>query len=203
MTCVVGIRTGAKVLVAGDSIATNRSTSDVRVDPKVFADGPLAFGHTTSFRWGQIAQFYTLPALASGNDAPSTDDDLYEWAVTRFVPRLRADLSEHGWLKKEQEREEGGRAILAVADRLFTVHSDFQIAEVVDHYTAVGSGAEVALGTLFARIGVERTRPPQARQAEAAAELAIMAAAYHSAYVRPPILTVWTGPPAPRLHVVE
>jgi len=193
MTCVVGIRTGAKVLVAGDSIGTNRATSDTRVDPKVFAAGPLAFGHTTSFRWGQIAQFYTLPALATGDDSPARGDDLYEWAVTRFVPKLRADLSEHGWLKKEQEREEGGRAILAVAGRLFTVHSDFQIAEIADDYTAVGSGAEVALGALFARIGIDRVRPPQPRQAQAAAELAICAAVRHSAYVRPPILTVWTG----------
>ncbi|MFQ5425667.1 MAG: hypothetical protein ACE5EV_01145 [Gaiellales bacterium] len=83
------------------------------------------------------------------------------------------------------------------------MHSDFQVAEVADDYTAVGSGAEVALGALFGRLGVQRARPPQPRQAEAAAELAILAAAHHSAYVRPPILTAWTGPVAPRLHAVE
>ena len=125
MTCIVGIRSSAGVLIAGDSIGTNRTTSEVRVDPKVFAEGSLAFGHTTSFRWGQILQFYSLPALARGKSAPTAADDLYRWAVTVFVPQVRSDLAEHGWLRKEHEREEGGRALVAVGDRLFAVHSDF------------------------------------------------------------------------------
>ncbi len=192
MTCIVGIRSSAGVLIAGDSIGTNRTTSEVRVDPKVFAEGSLAFGHTTSFRWGQIVQFYSLPALARGKSAPTAADDLYRWAVTVFVPQVRSDLAEHGWLRKEHEREEGGRALVAVGDRLFAVHSDFQIAEAAGCYVAVGSGAEVALGALYARLGDAAAVPK--RQATSAAELAIRAAAHHSAHVRLPILTAWSKP---------
>ena len=65
------------------------------------------------------------------------------------------------------------------AGRLFTIQSDYQVAEVADNYTAVGCGQDYALGSLYATLESIPTKR---------IKLALETAAYFSAAVRPPFV---------------
>jgi ATP-dependent protease HslVU (ClpYQ) peptidase subunit len=147
MTCIVGIKSERGVLIGGDTQGSGGWNQRDRMDDKVFLLGKhrrVAVGFTSSYRMGQILRFHlTLPDLDS-------DLDPYEWAVTRFVPAAREALKAHGYVKIENSREESGTFLLAVRDRLFSVHDDFQVAEVAAPYNACGCGEEYAMGALHA-----------------------------------------------------
>jgi hypothetical protein len=171
VTCVVGISTPGKgSLIAFDSLAGSNGTYSIRRDPKGAKLAPwLAFGYTTSYRFGQILAHY-LPVGGK-------PDDPFEWAVRTLVPDMRKALAEHGWLKTESGREEAGNVVFGIRDRVVTVQSDFQVAELAYGYVACGSGEYHALGALHALSGA----PPR-RHAIAALE----AAEAGSAWVRRP-----------------
>jgi ATP-dependent protease HslVU (ClpYQ) peptidase subunit len=103
--------------------------------------------------------------------------DVEEYLVTRLVNAVRDCLKAGGYAKKEDEREEGGNFLIGYRSRLFEMVDDYHVSEPVNGYEAVGSGAKYALGSLYATPHL----PPEQRVA-----LALEAAAYHNAYVRPP-----------------
>lgn len=162
MTCVVGISTPGKgALIGFDSLAGGNGVYKIRRDPKGAKLTPwLALGYTTSFRFGQILTHYleykTAPA------------DPYEWAIRDLVPQMRKLLGEHGWLTKNSEQEQGGDVLLAVRDRILVVHSDFQVAEAAQGWSAIGSGEHHAAGALYATR--DKTPRTSARTALEAAE---------------------------------
>jgi hypothetical protein len=162
VTCVVGIVDDERVWVGADSAAVAGLGVTVRRDPKVFelrneqAGTGVLVGFTSSFRMGQLLRYkMRLPGRYPGEDA-------YEWMVKEFVEAARACLKEGGFTEVEKARERGGTFIVGVpgsvgtaegpggeeAARLFAVHDDFQVAEPVARYYAVGCGDELALGSL-------------------------------------------------------
>ena len=173
MTCIAAVRHGDSVLVGGDSAGTRGGSweMNVRADSKVFRNGPYLFGFTTSFRMGQLLRYrLTLPE-------PPKRGDVLGFMATEFVDAVRKALKDGGFSKTEAGAEEGGEFVVAVGSRLFTVHSDYQVAEHADAYAAVGCGAAVALGALAAT----PKQPPKARL-----RTALRAAERHSAGVRGP-----------------
>lgn len=161
MTCVVGIANpGRGSLVAFDSLSGSNGTYRIRRDPKGAKLAPwLAFGYTTSYRFGQILAHYLTVGVKP--------EDPYEWAVREFVPEMRRVLGEHGWLKTENGREDAGTVVVACRDRVFTIHDDFQVAELEFGYAACGSGEYHAYGALHALRG-ETPRRQAIRALEAA-----------------------------------
>lgn len=165
MTCVVGIANPTKgALIAFDSLASTGHSCIVRADLKGCKFAPwLAFGYTTSYRYGQIISTYLEPGRKP--------DDPYDWALRELVPQLRTLLRDHGWLKvSDTHREEAGDCLFAVRDRVLHISSDFQVAEAINGWNAVGSGSPEARGVLHA---LARSRP-----AKHAATAALEAAAY-------------------------
>lgn len=144
MTCVIGIRGDEGAVIAFDSFSGNDSRVMVRRDLKGAQLSPeIAFGYTWSYRYGQI--------IAHHLDLPDVEGDEHAWVVTAFVPAMRAALAEHGFLKKENEREESGQLVLAVRNRVFLVESDHAVCESAANYVACGSGepyAEAAIASL-------------------------------------------------------
>lgn len=110
---------------------------------------------------GQILRFHV--------QAPAIKGDEYAWAVRDFIPVVRAAFKEHGYAKVENAREEGGTFLLAVRDRLFAVHDDFQVAETDWDFDACGCGWAYALGALhvLGKAGTPRSRVTKALQAAA------------------------------------
>lgn len=191
MTCIVGLEHEGKVYVGGDSAGVGGYSLTIRTDSKVFTKPgfaedyspvPWVMGFTTSFRMGQLLRYsLDLPFLPK-----DPDTDLEEFMVTEFVEAMRTALRDGGWLKKNSEREQGGTFLVGVRGQLFTIDSDLQVGRSADGYASVGCGEDLALGALYAT----KEPPIFGDDVEARVELALAAAAHHSAGVAGPFLVV-------------
>jgi hypothetical protein len=135
---------GEKVYIGGDSVGVAGYEADVRADAKVFRNGPMIFGFTSSFRMGQLLRY----SLVVPQRHPETD--VYAWLVTTFIDAVRACLDRGGYSRRVNGEEEAGTFLIGYAGRLFAVQDDYQVAEVARSYQAVGCGATYALGALHA-----------------------------------------------------
>lgn len=173
MTCIAGLVDGARVWIGGDSAGVSGYGLTVRADSKVFRNGPMLFGFTTSFRMGQLLRY----ALTIPDHDPRVDVD--KFMATTFVDAVRECLKSHGYAKKTEEVESGGTFLVAFKGQLFAIHSDYQVGRALEGFDAVGCGEDIALGALFASpslAGRDRV------------ELALQAAERHSAGVRGPFV---------------
>ena len=153
MTCIVGLVDGPRVLIGGDSAGASGWDMRIRRDPKVFTRGRWSFGYTTSFRMGQLLQYKVeLPHV------PDDLTDVHAFMVAEFIDALRAGLKTGGYAKTVNGVDEGGRFLVGLAGHLFTVHSDYQVAEYAMPYAAVGCGEDYALGSLHTSRGRPRGR---------------------------------------------
>jgi len=173
VTAIVGLVHQNRVFIGGDSAGVAGLSLTVRADTKVFRNAAYLFGFTTSFRMGQLIHYSFEP--------PEPTGDLERFMATTFVDALRSCLKDGGWARKDNEREEGGTFLVGVQGRLFTVHEDYQVGEGADEYAAVGSGADIALGALYATAGTRMA--PRKR-----VDVALHAAERFSAGVRSPFI---------------
>lgn len=143
MTAIVGLVEGESVYIGGDSAGSYGYSLTVRADRKVFRNGQYIFGFTDSYRMGQLIRYGFTPPKPPKKD-------LDRFMSTTFIDALRECLKTGGWAKKDNDREEGGTFLVGVAGRLFTIYSDYQVAQAADGYAAVGCGDDLALGALYA-----------------------------------------------------
>lgn len=144
MTCIAGFVEDGTVWIGGDSAGVGGWDLTVRADQKVFRNGPMLFGFTSSFRMGQLLRH----ALTVPQRHPDTDID--KWMVTTFMDAVRECLKSHGWAEKDKEQEKGGTFLIGYQGRLFHVADDYQVGVPKDGFDACGCGGQVARGALFA-----------------------------------------------------
>ena len=144
MTCIVAWIEDGDVWVGGDSAGVSGWAMHLRADAKVFTNHEYVMGFTTSFRMGQILRYSLEPPSPPGNRG------LSKFMATTFIDAVRKSLSKGGYAKKELEVESGGEFIVGCVGRLFIVHSDYQVAEPIDNFAAVGCGQDIARGSLYA-----------------------------------------------------
>jgi ATP-dependent protease HslVU (ClpYQ) peptidase subunit len=142
MTCIVGIAYDGEVFMGADSAGVNGYDRMLRGDPKLYRNGEFIIGFTSSFRMGQLLGMKFEPPVM----APQTD--VFRYMVTEFVESARSCLSSGGFAKKDNNVESGGDFLVGVRGRLFRIESDFQVAERLDGFDAIGCGAFYALGSL-------------------------------------------------------
>ena len=145
MTCIVGMVSGGKVYIAGDSAGVCGEDLQSRKDSKVFRTGPYIMGFTSSFRMGQVLRYSFNPP-----NPPRSECELHRFMVNDFVESLREAFKKAGCASGEGGTERGGTFLVGVHGRLFIVDADYQVGESRFPYNAVGSGAQVALGAMFA-----------------------------------------------------
>ncbi len=144
MTCIVGLVDNGKVYVGGDSAGVAGWNLTVRADQKVFKNGSMIMGFTSSFRMGQLLRHaFTVP-----DHDPRTDIDKY--MVTTFINAVRQCLKDGGMASKSNEVEQGGCFLVGYRGQLFEIDSDYQVGKPIDGFAAVGCGAQVAHGALYA-----------------------------------------------------
>jgi len=182
VTCIVGIEQDGAVYIGGDSAGIEEDSLAIcrRADEKVFVNdtGEFIMGFCGSFRVGQLLRY----ALEPPEQSLKKDDMAY--LVTDFVDAVRAVQRDKGSLSKENELEELDAAFLVgYKGRLYTVESDFQVGRPVESYAAVGCGAQIALGALYAL--QDTGLDPKSK-----IEVALSAAAEYSAGVRGPFLVL-------------
>jgi hypothetical protein len=164
MTCIVGFTNGSDVSIGGDSAGVGGLDLTVRADEKVFLLGEFVFGFTTSFRMGQLLRYkLTPPPFLEKQDA-------FEYMATSFIDRVRTVLKDGGFATKEKEVEQGGTFLVGIRGRLFSVQSDYQIAESASRFEAVGCGEQIARGAMYALDETEATAEQRILKALEAAE---------------------------------
>lgn len=173
MTCIVGLVDEGKVYIGGDSAGVAGLVLTVHADQKVFRNGPMVFGFTSSFRMGQLLRY----ALSVPDHDPRLDTDKY--MVTTFVDAVRSCLKTGGYARKENEEESAGQFLVGYKGRIFCLDTDYQVACPDDAYIALGCGGQIARGALYATHG---------RPAEERLRLALEAAERFSAGVRAPFV---------------
>jgi hypothetical protein len=158
-TCIVGLAEDGKVWIGGDSASIHKDTLRLftRKDEKVFIrTGPdntsWIFGYTTSYRMGQLIRYVLeLPALDDRNNIQS-------FMVKKFIPALQKCLSENGYQQKEKDQVKGGAFLVGLLGQLFAIQDDYQVGILAGGYMAVGCGDHLALGAMYATIGLEPDR---------------------------------------------
>lgn len=159
MTCVVGLVDNGVVYIGADSLGSNNLSKTVRKDKKVFkmkdTDKGL-IGFAGSYRIGQLLMYST--GLIDSRDEPNID---HEYLVTKTIPKVSGILNQGGCEINNSGEKEGGVFLLGYNDKLYSVYSDYQVAESTHDYNAIGSGNLHAMGSLFSTEGLNMT--PQER----------------------------------------
>jgi len=137
-TCIVGLRTETAVYIGGDSQGVDGWLGRaIRVDEKVFRKGRMIFGFTSSFRMGQILRYSFSPP------SQKVDEDDYKYLCGAWVDSLISCLKDKGYAKVENNVSTGGTFLLGFNGRLYRIESDFQIAERVEPYDAIGCALSI------------------------------------------------------------
>ena len=175
MTVIAGIAHKGKVWIGGDSLAADDSgLCTVRADRKVFHCGEYLIGFMDSFRMRDLLWCVFEPPAP-----PTPTKDLRGFMVREFIPCVRELFKEGGFAVTQDGRESGGYFLAGIRGRLFMIGNDYQVAENLCHYDAIGCGADIALGSLFS--SCESGWSPRHR-----VELALEAAAEFNIGVAPP-----------------
>jgi ATP-dependent protease HslVU (ClpYQ) peptidase subunit len=139
MSCVVGLLNNGELYMGSDGVAT---TDDGERRPiiatKVFTNKEYLIGFTGSVRTGQLAgpKFFEPPS------------NIYD-----IPDALRENFLEKGSLVVSNETQQhlmSSNFLIGYKGRLFEILIDFQLNEVRGDFTAIGSGATYAMGSLFA-----------------------------------------------------
>lgn len=173
MTCIVGIAVNGAVIIGADSMAGDGHWNRrVRADRKVFKNGELIFGFTTSFRMGQLLEHsLTPPPIQEGMEP-------YAYAVKLLIPEIRNTLRAGGFMKTENGVESGGNFLVGFRGSLFEVDHDFQVAQSTEHFEAVGCGAQYAMGAMHVAYDIgfrSRQTPGEARASDVDVARAVLA----------------------------
>lgn len=143
MTCIIGYIDEKGVgHMAGDTAGTSVD-GHYRVDnvhPKVFRNGEMLIGYTSSFRMGQILEHvFTAPERNDG----LTD---YQYMVKQVVPAIRKAFVEGNYMTKEDK--DGGTFLIIYRGKLFALQDDFSVFERPRNFDSCGSGF-IASNTAF------------------------------------------------------
>lgn len=173
MTAIAGYTDGKTVFIGGDSAGTAGYSLQTRTDCKVFKNGEMVMGFTSSFRMGQILQYHlSIPKRLEGQED-------YEYMVKQFIPTVKAALKEHGYESSKNGNESGGTFLVGYRGKLYCVENDYQVGSVYKNYHACGCGTDLILGALFALEQSGKEIPEQIK-------LALAAASEFSSAVKPP-----------------
>jgi ATP-dependent protease HslVU (ClpYQ) peptidase subunit len=186
MTCIVGLEHEGAIYVGGDSAGVDASSLAIcgRADEKVFITdaGDVVMGFCGSFRIGQLLRYAFVPPPQKVGQSDMA------YMVTDFIDALRTMQKDKGSMKKENELEEHEAAFLTGYNgKLYVIESDFQVGRPIENYAAVGCGAQIALGALYAT--KDQLLSPEDR-----IRIALSAAVEYSAGVRPPFHIVKLEP---------
>lgn len=176
MTCIVGLERGGVVYMAGDSASVGGLDIAISAHPKVFLNGPMLMGYTTSWRMGQLLQY----AVQIPDHPPWLSDMKY--LVVDFIDAVRECFEEKGYLRsRDGEEVRGGTFLLGYRGKLYYVSDDFQVSPYTCGYASCGCGDTIALGVLY-----ELTTNHPKLKPETVLERALDAAVTHSAGVARP-----------------
>lgn len=154
MSVVVGLEApGHGAWLAAESQMTNRDdVHTMRTTPKVWRDGIYVIGFVGSGSEGDMLRYRVDWPLPSDHGVDVHDHDaMYQFMATRFVDTIHQAQAGRPWERTSERGEKWGPTLLvAVADQVYSVFSDYQVLRTTCGYHAIGSGDALALGALHA-----------------------------------------------------
>lgn len=186
LTCIVGMldKENDCVWIGGDSLGSNYYTKSIYLQHKVFRNKvfkDVVMGSTTTFRHIDLLKY--SDKLFDEIDKYKNIEINHEYMVTKFIPNV-ITLFKEGIISKD-EKERGGSFIVGVRNKLFEIQEDYSVLEPLSGFCAVGSGADVALGSLFTTKDIDISIPKKI-------ELALASAESCSCYVQRPFIIMNT-----------
>lgn len=147
MTTIVATKTAKGVEFAFDSQTTwggNKLTSDL----KVFSNGVVTFGVSGACRDGDILQYnLVIPKFHPKKDLKNPE----RWVVSELIPAIQKSLEHSRQLHTENSQAKtGSHIIISVPGLLGMLATDLSLVGIFEEFVGVGSGAEFALGALYA-----------------------------------------------------
>lgn len=174
MTCIVGLVDKGKVYIGGDSAGVGNYNIHIRNDKKVFTNGDMIMGFTTSFRMGQLLEY----KLKLPDHDPRVDD--FKYLVTDFIDAVKKCFKDNDYAMVKNEVVLGGTWLVGYHSKLYAIHSDFQVASVEDGFDSCGCGEDIAKGAMTILVDDKKLKP------EAKITQALASAAHFSAGVSGP-----------------
>jgi len=142
VTCIVGVVDEGKVFIGADSLAAASWMSVILPTKKVFRIGEMVMGVAGMPRAIQLLRFALKP--------PTISEDIERYVSITLVDAVRSVFKEAGFTEIENSAESyDGKLMIGVRGRLFAVDGYFQVIESTLPYLCIGSGAQVASGSLF------------------------------------------------------
>ena len=180
MTCIVGMVKDNEVYIGGDSAGVQGGNVRIRQDSKVFKNGPMIFGCTSSFRMINLLKYKLR--IPEQDKTYSSD---YEYLCTAFIDEVIKCFKNNGYAKVDNNQVEGGTFLLGYKGKLYSVDSDYQVTMCQDDYNACGCGIYYALGAMktLERWDGFNDAPPESYIQEA-----LIAAEYFHGSVRSPFV---------------
>lgn len=186
MTLVIAVADEKRAVMGGDSGSASLAAAGMVTvrNPKVFRAGPFLVGFALSWRFGQILQYHVeWPE-------PEPGCDLLRFAITEVGPRIRTAVVEHGFMAPQDDNtKRDAQAILALRNQIFGINGRFEVAQLQEPYIAIGSGHQVAYGSLYA------TQTRTDLSLERRVELALEAGCEYVPGLRRPFIIEATAPP--------
>lgn len=180
MTCIVGVKYNKKVYIGGDSAMTNQiGQQSLSAESKVFINGKVAFGICGSPKVINPLMLAKLPKRKFGQN-------IREFVSKELIPSIQNALREGGCVIESKEHGEHfeGAMLLGYEGNLYRLESNFQIITDAHGFDSVGSGADIAIGSLHAT----KKLNPRQRILKA-----LQASAIGNSGVRPPFNIISVG----------
>ena len=176
MTCIIGVAKRGTVYLGGDSAGTSGDLSQrVIGDKKVFKRDKYIFGICGLPKVMDALRYaIELPVQEKGSDDR-------QFVAAELLPAIKAGLKEYGCTEHEGEKFHGA-ILFGYRGKLYRIESNFQVITNAYEFDAVGSGADIAMGSLHAT-----TRDFNVRNRILKA---LEASAINNAGVRPPFTIV-------------
>lgn len=178
MTCVVGMidTENRTQYLASDSLYSDGSRAAVGRVEKVFRVGPYLIGFCGNPRAIQLLRYNTKLPLP-----PKDPASLMGFMASKFIGHVRKLFNASGLvLKGDGVVEQLGdmQIMVVVGGHIFVIWTDMQVEETAEDYNVIGSGEDLALGSLYSTEG---------HPAETRIRMAIVAASHHCASVGGPV----------------
>jgi len=143
MTCIVGINTGSKIIIASDRMASNGFTYG-QYSEKVFKKDDFIFGICGTPRIAQLIKHkFAIPKMKVGQ---IVDDYLYNDFTDSFIELIRDNNCA---VKKDNVDIMDAGVMFGFKDKLYTMEGNFQILSNNKGYDASGSGCYHAIASLY------------------------------------------------------
>ena len=173
MTCIVGIERKGKVFIGADSAGTFGNLSQrVLSDKKVFLNGNVLIGVCGLPKVMDLLHHRVkFPKQKVGTSR--------EFVSRTLIPFIQSALEGADCLQKHNgDVSFEGALLVGYAGKLYNIESNLQIVTSAYGFDSVGSGSDIAIGSLHATVGD--------RNVERRILKALEASAINNAGVRPP-----------------